>query len=745
MKLVSALLLILWTTAATAETVAVRSGDHETFTRLVFGITVGMPWTLGRTEGGYALALEGQDSFDISRAFDRIGRDRVSALQPADGRMDIAVNCDCHAQPLLFRPDMLVVDIVDGPAPAGSPFELSLEAPIPRETVVVAPIESQAISLGSNLMPDPLQDAMSTENRLTEMEAEILESFARAANQGMLDIAAPAIGDGVAVVSEEATQRAAAAAAQPVDGPIPRAPSNPGARPGQSDLSDTVPVEGVGVAMQTAIDRERTKAAQTEMSASGHSCISNDSLDITSWVTEAAFADQIAAGMAGLVTEDGALQSAGVVGLAKTYLSFGFGREALLVLGLDSTRSVERDILTAIAGVIDEVPGSTGLLSDQIGCAGTVALWSALASQSIAEHSEVERIAMLTSHRALPQALRGYLGGRLARLFLEAGEAETAAEILAVPSEDAPDPQSALTSVHVTEALEGSDAALDQLLVTPETGSRMTPEAVVELLRLTVAQGETVDDALIALADAMRFENRDMPVADDLAEAVVKAMIANDQFGKALTLLSDKDGQLLSDLQEVLLTETVLGMTTRSGDGEFIDLVFGNFPEDLSPEAENAVAARLMALGFAREADFLLAGTASGPAMAERRYLRAEAAFAQGQMDEGRDMLTGMTDQRAQDLLAKYLPDPRGMPSDATSDARVAWKSGAWQALESGEDALLQEAARAMLATPDDGLTPASLAAGRDLILEAEETRALAEELLARFSVDMPTSATVSP
>ncbi len=82
-------------------------------------------WALGRTEDGYELGLPASvTSFDLTRAFEKIPRNRLAALwqDPQTGRLRFSLACACHAFAFEFRPDIVVIDIRSGPAPAESAF-----------------------------------------------------------------------------------------------------------------------------------------------------------------------------------------------------------------------------------------------------------------------------------------------------------------------------------------------------------------------------------------------------------------------------------------------------------------------------------------------------------------------------------------------------------------------------------------------------------------------------------------------
>ena len=110
--------------------IQVRSGNHAQFARLVFVFPDRRAWSLIPTETGYRLRIERAAGYGLSGVFDLIPKDRIAAIvQQADGTVEIEVACQCHADAIDLPGRGLVLDIRDGPAPPGNPFELLRAAP----------------------------------------------------------------------------------------------------------------------------------------------------------------------------------------------------------------------------------------------------------------------------------------------------------------------------------------------------------------------------------------------------------------------------------------------------------------------------------------------------------------------------------------------------------------------------------------------------------------------------------------
>ena len=106
-------LLLVGGTTAQAQSVDIRSGDHDRFTRLVLTIPNGTDWQVRQSSTGYQLGLENTAlEFNVGDIFDRITRSRLADVSGSAGQLNLALSCACHLDVFLFQPDMLVLDAV---------------------------------------------------------------------------------------------------------------------------------------------------------------------------------------------------------------------------------------------------------------------------------------------------------------------------------------------------------------------------------------------------------------------------------------------------------------------------------------------------------------------------------------------------------------------------------------------------------------------------------------------------------
>lgn len=100
---------------AAAQGVTVQSGDHDGFTRLVARIGVERDWQVTRDGREVRIAIAPDaPTFDLSRVYDLISRDRVAQIADADG-LALSLACDCAVSVTRYRDNYAVIDIADAP------------------------------------------------------------------------------------------------------------------------------------------------------------------------------------------------------------------------------------------------------------------------------------------------------------------------------------------------------------------------------------------------------------------------------------------------------------------------------------------------------------------------------------------------------------------------------------------------------------------------------------------------------
>ena len=762
-----AILLIFCSGAAVAQQAVVRSGAHPGFTRITVPLAKDTDWSMGRTEDGYAVRLDPPATLELGRIYRRIDRKRLSDVSYVDGILSLSVPCDCFATAFRYLDRYLVVDIRDGSADSASIFEnpfggprggvetplsvADLPKPPGRMMLPLAPGTAPvpvAASPGDGLAePQTFGNPIGPTPAISDLERNVADSLARAASQGLLTLSEP-LADNVAV-------SATGAEAETFDSESPLTSDGTGnaadLSPDASDHAATVsptsesfaqdhigtrPMEGTpGLTARTSLDTLQAliDAARPATAGSGL-CWPSDFTDLT-WNGEdpVDFGTHIGALRAAISDDRDQADSTAVAALARGYLSFGFGREALQTLAIDGITDRGRVALRAMAEVVDDIPQSGPELAQQIGCPGSTSLWALLASGRSEDVDKVDRDQVVQQFKMLPDPLQTVLGPRLADLLRRANRADLA-ELVLTPAGRMPTPSVEAALVETALAVDRGDiaTATGVLADAAEVNPRMTPEAMVKLVDLQLSQGEAIAPETLSLLETMQFEYRKRPIAAELMRARVAALAQTGAVEAALAELPSAEAAL-PEKEAARLRSTVVDAVTLSGDDmTFLDLAFRPEGEDVAPDVQNKVAQRLLDLGFPDRAAEVVGGSAIGGVMAERRYLRASAAMAMDDPEEAATQLAGVTTPRALSILGQ---SPDATAGDGGTGTDAAWRTGDWSALATSDDTLLQEAAALVQQdTSPIADTQTPLASSRALIEDAARARATIDTLMARFA-----------
>jgi hypothetical protein len=646
----AALLAALASPALAQPAVKLRGGEHADFTRLVLTLPRGADWTLAPVEGGFALRLSAPLPFDLSEAFARIPRTRVAALtDEGGGLLALAVPCDCHAAAFLYREGGLVIDLRDGAGPPGAPrpglpagqLPEAPTLPLVADRAQAPPLPVAAPPAAPPVAAPPVAAPPAAPADAPALPAEdgraqaIAEGIARAASFGLLD---PAPGARL---------------------PDPRPDPDPAPTPAPEP--DPAPVAALpalpGLALRDAA-RPPDPAAAPALGPAGEPCLPPEAFDLAAWAGGDDLPAALAPRLAALTDARDRVDPEAAEALARTYVAFGLGREALAALAADGGASAARDRLRLLARIVDGDPVDPAAFEGQAGCLGPVALWRALARGSVAGTGPQERTALLVALRALPAPLRGPLALRLADLHLAAGEPEEAAALLPLAggAGRGTDLAKALAAVHGPRPQDG----LARLEALARSDARLPPEAMALLLRLSSEARGAVADDLLALSAAIRAEHAGSPAARDLLLAEIRALSATGRHGEALSRLDEGRRADSAPGLDAAAGEVVQAMVRDAPDAAFLALALEGLPARLPEAAADAAARRLLAMGFPPEALALVGPEGGGTA---RRLLRAEALAALGDRAGAEAALAGLPGPRAEALRAALRAPPPEPPA----------------------------------------------------------------------------------
>ncbi len=692
------LLFLLLATPAAAQAVRVSSGEHEGFTRVVLQYGQPVDWQVGRTADGYELRLTGNaPRYDLSRAFDIIGRDRLSGLwvDPDTGGLRIGVACACHALPFALRPDTVVIDLRDGPAPTGWSFEAALDgtdlpslgtkAPGPVGPV---PWNWRDMALGGrwsgsepSVVPQPLLPETPSPRNIV-LETALAEGFARAATQGLVD-------------------------------PVGKPP------PVKEPAAEAPEMAQISLGIQARPASQQAVA----LSAQGVQCPGETRLALQDWGDDRPIREQMADATTSLAGEFDRTESEALFRAIRFQLFLGFGAEARALMRAFDGPKPDAPLWTTLSLIVDGGTDPDGALRGLAGCDDPAALWATLADPALSL-AEVNTTALLRTFSALPPHLRLQVGPGLAERFMSAGDTTTAQGLSdAILRPLASDDDRRATLMQVRLALEAGDAAtadrfLTQLLQDPGPLSAQATVAQIDLAALT---GAPVAQATVTSVQAILRE-ADATQAPVLARALVLSLALSGDFDAAFRALPDSPetlGALWRILAEkgpddALVTQSLsLDVSTQSA---------------LSAETRRVLADRLLTLGFPDAARFWVGG--------DDPLLSARAALASGQPAEVLRLLGPPDGEEARTLKARALVKldaAAAVPAfaalgDAASAERAARLAEAWPELAANGQEPWRRVAESLAApaTPET-----ALARSRALADSSTRTGAAIDALLA--------------
>lgn len=603
--------LLLMASPVTAESVRIRSGEHDGFSRLVLEIGSPVDWTLRRVGNVYNLRIDRPGiHFDTSRVFSLIPRMRITALEmPDESVLSVRVAGTVHADAFTLEGGAIVLDIRSGPAPADSVFErppdpefanaISAGAALPgfraRSRVdpslpvywrdsAVDPVENSserrvevippAIALE---FPDP---------RLAEAETELLQQLGRAAAQGLITIdAAPRQPrrDAVLGGTDDAASPASQALASAQD--------------------------HLAITSQTVVDRDSPNVDRVGLGDNGHDCLPNEIFDLSAWLDGSPPGDQIAALRRQLVGEFDRPSPETVVLLVRLYIALGFGAESVALMDAMGPLPTGTDELRYIAAVIDGRgvdPGSAILT--MTGCNTSAALWAVLGGDGLGKPETANFGAIQRSFSALPLALRQHLGPLLVERMIGLGVpdvAHTIREAIArAPGEHG-------GSINMIDAridlARGRAADVKQGLAPIISGNgEQALEAMLLSIDARLALGEAVEQVMIDNIAAMAFEHRNSIHGPAAARAHVLAAGSAGRFGEAFTALGAWPEVGSGDLSDHTTRDLFRQLVALRDDATFLEVFFARQRAadvrrlDWTLRAD--LAQRLLNLGFSVEA-----------------------------------------------------------------------------------------------------------------------------------------------
>lgn len=688
------------------QTVTVQSGEHVGFTRLALDIGPQRDWRLerlaDRLDGRAAVRLvldPPVDGFNISGAFDLIPRTRLAELVVGDG-LDMVLACACRIDAERFRDRYLVLDI--------RPGELDLPPVAPRgnasarETGLLPDTARLLLEARSDRFPtDPEPPVVSDAGSPTvpppavaidlEQAGQIMaEQLARAAAAGLL----------------EASAGRPLSDADPITSDPPRSPPvEENTDASLSDMAAPVFPPQLPLRAETALDLSVPRRISAVPPRDPRGC-TGAALPLADWAMGDVVQDGLGALRLGLFDERDQVQRAGVLNIARHYLSFGFGAEAGFWLAQIAAPPAD---LMALARMFDDQPGPHfPREQDPLSCSDDELLWRYLdGSVTPVDITSQEAGRLQRAMVALPVGLFDQIAPRMVGALQEGGFVNEARNLRDLLWRSGRFSQAVLLRLDRDLGLPLGDslATRDALAIALRDAGGAPVSALVHAMAFDRETGLPVNLLHLDAAEALLRENGITAGTADLWQEVMLAHAAIGDLERVLALLA-ADTIAPAD-RDSALTHLFAAALARQ-DTAAIFLLARVFGADWRAEGSEAGRVRVAAIAKLRAAGL--------PQAAEALQLG----------------------QRV--LILPARPMAEAAPDD---DLSIAWHNGDWSRLDDLTVGTHRAIALRMVNGMGDstqGADPDQLV--RDLPRLAEQladSRVLRDEITALLAAPRPT------
>ena len=714
----------------------VLSGEHDGFTRLVAPIPPGGDWQLsqeGRTLRFRSAGLA--ERYLLDGVFDLIPRARIAEIGQAEEGFVATLGCDCMVTSWLAEDRFVVID-VSSPGPETAANTPATQRPPSRLRLPLLPEPAPDLAVIPRALPlrarQPLTEA--EQRALDEVQQRLARQLGVAATRGLVD---PVPGARLAAPADASA-------------PLPEAPDK------VAQVAEPPPLTN-NLRITSSMDfPSGMHASPPGPSLSGLGCPENAALDISGWSDGRALHPQLGEIRRDLYQEFDRLNPEAALRMVRLYLHFGFGAEALQVLALDSEVMGAEHLLADIARIMEHgqaPPGSR--LPLLVDCETDVALWAMLAQEELSTAHRPDTRAALLGLNRLPAHLRAFLAPALSDRLRTRGDSEGAAAALRSVERLSSAPGTALRRAQGELAIEEGavEEGTEKLQAVVAANAEQSPEALIALVDARLAAGQPISPEVAGLIEAYERELGGGPLGPDLRRVQVLALAKARQFDAAFAAMAALGpSEVLPALRDAVLQD----LTATGSDMTFLDHLFQTPPADivrLPLRTRLDIATRLVALGFAVEADRLLSDIPDRPLDPRRQLLAARIALALDQPSRARAALGELTGEEAALLRAEAtreagdyaLAEALFLQADQPGDAvEAAWLAPEQDGRAAAGDPLFGPVLG--LAGSDLSLPPGTegmIARSGALLAESAEARRKLSELLAAPRLDAGSLAAV--
>lgn len=617
-------------TAFAQSGVVINSGEHATFSRLVFLANKDVTYKVISGDRKISVSLEGfSGNFDLSRIFDRIPKTRLLSVQQSQSgdRSKLTLNLACDCLGLAYRMNQyLVIDVIDDKDRRFAVPEIEtpqaetktaepIEKPQPRQIEsakeIPPPTANQTSELKSPMLvpeepPEPNmtsnepvpQSDQTSAPRETESASEVAE--ARRSLMRQLELAAE---QGFVALSN----------------PKPNESEN------RSAGSDTEPVETALVQeLETLLNSEETKGSvrvrrpkevreSDEPPVMGEdtpetiACMSDSRLDPENWADDRSFNSQLTELRMELLGEFDQPKAEELEKLVKFYLHFGLAIEAEQLLKSYTVDFPDRPVLEQISDVLRNEDNLDASVFGSPDCTDRAGLWHALATDGQIIENRDSEDSILAAYGELPTMLRDVLATKLIDRLIENDRLDLAETLLSINERSPRDIEHELQFLKA-KLLVKRDKAEEAKRIYSSLVAQNLPNhqmALVELGRQFLNSDAAIPTEYIQDVRAASSSNTDTELGQELFRTLLLVQATVGQLdnafeelqadGEEILINPDNIAALAAQLFEIALDSPITDARLVETTLNHIDLMTG---VESASRIQSLLAARMTKIGL---------------------------------------------------------------------------------------------------------------------------------------------------
>ncbi|MEL6464868.1 MAG: hypothetical protein AAFQ58_07850 [Pseudomonadota bacterium] len=712
------LLLILFGGQANAAEIAVRSGAHPSFTRLVLDVPAGAEWAIEQQASDARITMIGHSGgFDISRVFERIDRSIVGAIEANSSSIKINFACECQANVFRSGDRMIVIDVRktgqlrQEPPPRFEETFLQFVGSAPLRFSGGTPvdlIELDQQPVVEETLPDIASPAPDLTDSLEDPTSNLLRPETSAATElEGLQIAQKKLAERVGLAATTGILRSTRRPIESIE-PDPTPQIDTSVFDTSLDGPQSAPIQslaGSNIRISSSSDLPgATTGLPSSSTTQGMECLDRDEVGIQDWGGQTAFATSIGNLRRSLFSERDTANNDAVLELVRRYLYFGFGAEALETLSIAPELMTRHRALKDMARVMEYgSAGSSSYLAHFADCDSEVALWAILSTEAIESSDNVNSDAALRALSSLPLHLRRFLAPTLSERLLAYGDQDAAMTALR-GLERAPEPLPAaaqLVMANIELEQGGIHEAQGRLKEVISSNEQQSAEALIRYVDTSLDANVDIAQDIATLVEAYATEMRNDPLGQELRRTHVLALAKSGQFSAAFEALEQTRPTQDANSEKNVRSSLMTILAADADDAIFVKHTFESMqtqPMDVSLQAKIKLIARLAELGFHTEAEMMISMHEGFPVTAENRVLRAKISLGLGRPSEALAFLGELKNEEADRLRAdakarmgEYREAHALYETLDNEDARirVAWLSDDWRQLLRVSDPVL--------------------------------------------------------